>query len=143
MREKGGLNDRAQAPSFEVQAARPGVRHSRRVLYHTPPPKKKHTYTHDEPDKCWQIITAHCKGQRMTTKPICQVVSHADVFSGLIFHLTEMKRQGVMRKRGRVNTAYQDRFFVLSRNGSLNYYEVRVSSAMYASCATTNLHVCP
>lgn len=31
--------------------------------------------------------------------------------------------QGVMRKRGRVNTSYQNRFFVLFSNGRLCYYE--------------------
>ena len=32
----------------------------------------------------------------------------------------------MIRKRGRVNEAYKDRFFVLSLNGSLSYYEVCV-----------------
>ncbi len=44
-----------------------------------------------------------------------------------------MKPQGMIRKRGRVNKAYQDRFFVLSLNGSLSYYEVCVCFVVYVS----------
>jgi len=60
------------------------------------------SFTAQDRDQWVQAITAHSKSQQMTARPMCE---------------------GIMRKRGRINTAYQDRFFVLFLNGVFNYYE--------------------
>jgi len=71
-------------------------------------------------DRWVQAIHAHSKSQQRTARPMCE---------------------GSMRKRGRLNTAYQDRFFVLFLNGVFNYYEV-LPRLVYLVCfLTCSFHI--